>query len=158
SCPLDHFTCYKAKTAPGTPALARVTGVSVEDRFSATTVDVVKLLTLCTPADKRHEDPGAPGHPDHLDDYKTVLRGGSVPPPPTGLRVSNQLGTLVLDALKPAGLLVPGAKSLSVPPAPPSPPDPDHFECYKVRVSSGTPRFVPIPNLPLGDQLEAIAA
>lgn len=157
SCPLDHFACYKAKKAPGTPVFARVTGVDLEDRFATSTVDVIKLLTLCAPTNKNGEDPSAPAHPDHLGDYKTVRRAGAAPVPQTGLQVSNQLGMLVVDAVKPAGLLVPTTKSLSGMPAPPVPPDPDHFQCYKVRISSGTPRFAPVLNLPVEDQFEAIA-
>ena len=32
-----------------------------------------------------------------------------------------------------------------------APPDPDHFKCYKVRLSAGSP-FAPVEDLPIADQ------
>jgi hypothetical protein len=60
--------------------------------------------------------------------------------PQTNLTVTNRFGTLMVDTLKPARVLVPTAKSLAGPVPPPTP-DIDHFKCYDVRVTPGTPKF-----------------
>jgi glucose/arabinose dehydrogenase len=59
---------------------------------------------------------------------------------PTDLTVENQFGSLQVDTIKPDRLLVPTAKSLSSP-APAPTPGLDHFKCYSVRVTPGTPKF-----------------
>jgi hypothetical protein len=48
--------------------------------------------------------------------------------------------------------MVPSAKSLSGPPAPLTT-EPDHFKCYKVRVTPKAPRFTPILGVQIVDQL-----
>ncbi|MBI3247098.1 MAG: hypothetical protein HYZ50_11400 [Deltaproteobacteria bacterium] len=59
----------------------------------------------------------------------------------TNLTVENQFGSLQVDTLKPDRLLVPTAKSLSGPVPAPTP-GIDHFKCYSVRVTPGTPKFL----------------
>jgi hypothetical protein len=61
------------------------------------------------------------------------------------LEVSNQLGTLRVDTIKPDRLLVPAAKSLTGPVSGPdnTAHDVDHFQCYTVKVHAGTPKFQP---------------
>jgi hypothetical protein len=147
----DHFTCYKAKTASGAPNFVAVPGVTVVDHYRASTVEVKKPERLCAPTNKLGEDPTAPTHPDHLEGYKikpTVKFVGAA-----NQRIVDQFGsTLRVDAKKPAGLLVPTLKNLSGPPPTPANPAVDHFQCYKVKTTPGTPKFVPVPNVTLEDQ------
>jgi hypothetical protein len=112
-------------------------------------VTALKPEGLCAPTNKLDEDPTAPSHPDHLADYKikpAVKFAGAA-----GQVVSDQFGTLHLDLKKPAGLLVPTAKSLvASPPAPTT--TLDHFQCYKAKVTPGTPKFVAVDGVTVQDQ------
>lgn len=147
----DHFLCYRSKTARGTEKFDSRPGTRLVDQFGAVTVGVVAQERLCTPTNKNGEDPTAPFHPDHLDGYHTM---NEVPHfiPARSLEVSNQFGTIVVDAMQPDRLLLPTAKSLTASPAPPVFPAVDHFSCYRARVSRGTPGFVPMLGVRLEDQ------
>src|SRR6185436_15368635 len=87
-------------------------------------------------------DPAAPSRPDHLEDY--VVKRTARFAARTGQQVTDRFGTHTLDVKKPLGLDVPSAKSRTSPPLPPSAPAIDHFQCYKVRPSSGSPKFAPV--------------
>src|ERR1700752_2474864 len=67
---LDHFTCYKARASAGTSQFNPVAGIGVADRYRTSTIDVRRPLTLCAPTSKNGENPSAPGHADHLVDYR----------------------------------------------------------------------------------------
>ena len=71
----------------------------------------------------------------------------------TNIRVDNQFGTIFVDTKKPDRLLVPSAKSLAGPIDALDPETIDHFKCYKVKVTEGTPEFEPI-QVTLADQFE----
>jgi cysteine-rich repeat protein len=150
---LDHFTCYKARVSKGTAPFVAIPNLPVEDAFEALSVDVKKNKGVCTPTDKDGESPGAPDHDDHLESYDVKASAGS---PAfvrrSGLVVTDSFGTLTLDAIKRERLLVPTALSAVAPPAAPVPPDPDHFECYKAKVTKGTMKFTPVPSLPIADR------
>jgi hypothetical protein len=149
---LDHFTCYKARVSKGTAPFVTIPSLPVEDAFGALPVDVKKNASVCNPTDKNGENPGAPAHEDHLESYE--IKGSTGSPAfvkRTGLVVTDQFGTLTLDASKRERLLVPTALSAVAPPAAPVPPDPDHFECYKAKVTKDTAKFTPIPSLPIED-------
>ena len=148
---LDHFTCYKARATSGTAKFVP-RSASIQDAFRLSTVTVVKPRFLCAPTSKNGEDPTAPTHPDHLEDYKIKpsLKLGVL-----GQVVQDQFGSLTLDVVKPLTLQVPTAKSLSAPPPAPVDPAPDHFQCYRVRTASGAPRFVPRPGVAIEDQFGA---
>jgi CSLREA domain-containing protein len=142
---LGHFLCYKAKTTRGTPRFAGIVGVDLVDAFESGQFDLKKTANLCTPADKNGE--GITDSTTHLKAYKLALTATEPPQPRhlrrLGLAVSNQLGLLTLDTTKAVGLLVPAAKGVT---GPVDPPDPDthsvdHYKCYKVKVSRGTPKF-----------------
>lgn len=144
---LRHFQCYEVK--PGqfsTPA------PTVVDRFGTVVPTLRYPHRLCAPADKRGEDPTAPADPQHLVGYVAKAKT----PKRLGLTVTNQFGTITLDAIRPDLLMVPTAKSLGGPPAPLVPPLVDHFMCYKVKRSRGTPKFVPQVAIPVVDQLETV--
>jgi hypothetical protein len=71
-------------------------------------------------------------------------------------RVANQFhpaeSPLVVDTIKPDRLLVPAAKSLTPGPDLPGPSEVDHYKCYTVGASRGTPRFTAIPGVLLVNQ------
>jgi len=146
---LDHFLCYKAKTAKGTPGFQPLV-VSLTDQFESLPAEVQKPVSLCTPADKNDEGIGDPD--THLKGYQIKSLGHVKR---TNITVTNQFGSVVVDTIKPDRLLVPTAKDVDGP-APPEP-DPathnvDHYKCYKVKVTRGSPKFVPILGVAVDDQ------
>jgi len=162
--PLDHFLCYQAKITVRTPRFGPVRRVGLSDQFESGLFDVTKPLALCPPADKNGEgidDPDA-----HLEAYQLKLSIVDPPQPHhvkrTGIRVANQFhpapDALSVDTIKPDRLLVPTAKCVAascpnpVPPLDPASHVVDHYKCYTVRVTPGTPRFKPVLNVPVRDQ------
>ncbi len=130
-----HFQCYEVK-----PAAFASPVISLEDQFAAYESVTMRFPhRLCAPADKNGEDPSAPSRPDHLEGYD--LRGPVVLV--RNQEVVDQFGTLFLDVIALDRLFVPTAKSLTGPPFQLSNPVTDHFDCYKVRRSSGTTAFLP---------------
>jgi hypothetical protein len=144
---LDHFTCYNVlATASLTPQT-----VTLEDQFREAQFTAGKALTLCNPTDKNGENPGAETHPDHLTTYSIAQSFPPKFPGVNGLVVTDQFGTLFLDAVTPNGVLVPTAKSLIEPPPPPDP-EVDHFVCYTVKTTAGKPPFVRVNDVTIKDQ------
>jgi len=139
---LDHFTCYKARPTKGSEKFQRRAGVSLVDQFGSSVVEVRKQRFLCAPTDTNGEDPSAPARPEHLEGYQIKPAAKQAYPP--GRLVTDQFNPsgLYVDPKKPSHLLVPTAKSLVAPPPPEAFPV-DHFHCYKVRVTKGTPKFTP---------------
>lgn len=137
---LDDFLCYKTKPTPDTSRFTRISDLRLVDQFEDTTVDVLRPHSLCTPADKSGEGTIDPA--THLIAYR--IRQATPHVRRTNLLVTNQLGTLRIDTVKPDLLLVPSSKHLTDPPAPPDPDTHmvDHYKCYKARVTPGTARFV----------------
>jgi len=134
---LDHFMCYKAgpvstKFTPRTATLA--------DGVHDSTVEVKKQRFLCAPADKNGEDPSAPSHALHLENYQ--IKSATKFQPVVNQRVIDQFGTHFVDLKKPTNLQVPTHKSLANPPTPPSAPPIDHFQCYIIKETKGSTKFV----------------
>ncbi len=142
--PLDHFQCYQAKTASGTPKFIAIPYLVLGDRFGEWLFSVAKPTEFCAPANVEGSDPTAPSHEEHLESYQIKRVPGTGKFPKTlNQTVADQFGQMTIDLLKPERLMVPSAKSLTALPAPLAAPVTDHFTCYKVRVSPGTPKFVP---------------
>lgn len=142
--PLDHFQCYQAKTASGTAKFTAIPYLSTSDRFGEWFFSVTKPAELCAPANVEGSDPTAPSHAEHLETYQIKRVPGTGKFPKTlNQVVADQFGQMTIDLLKPERLLLPTAKSLSNIPSPLSSPVTDHFTCYKVRITPGTPKFVP---------------
>jgi hypothetical protein len=142
---LDHFQCYeiKPRTLPAIPP------VLVEDQFGEHTETVRYPHRLCAPADKRDEFPDAPTHREHLIGHVVQVDRVKVP----NLSVVNQFGTVTLDVVRPDVLMVPTLKSLTQnPPATLPNPTVDHFQCYRVKRSKGTPKFQKILGVKVDDQ------
>jgi hypothetical protein len=97
---------------------------------------VVKPKALCPPANKNGE--GVFDPVTHEESYqikpavKHVRR--------TNVEVIDQFGTLRVDTLKADRLLVPTNKGLGSPP-PAVSGTVDHYKCYKVKITAGTPKF-----------------
>jgi hypothetical protein len=149
----DHFTCYRSGASKGSlkfPGVPNPPGTTLVDQFGSSTVAVKKPTVFCAPTNKNAEDPTAPLHPEHLRAYQ--VKPAAKPVLPGNVLVTNQFGSLRVDVKKPSRLLVPTAKSL-VPPPPASPaPLTDHFQCYQVKITKGTDKFVPVANVTVQDQ------
>jgi hypothetical protein len=126
-----------------------VSAISLIDAFWTSTAGATKPKLLCTPADKNDEDPTAPSHPDHLETYQ--IRPTTKFTKTSGLALMDQLGTTTVTLVKPATLMVPTAKSLTSAPAAPVTPIVDHFQCYKVKVTSAT-ATLPMTGVSVEDQ------
>jgi hypothetical protein len=126
---LNHFTCYEVRKAP-----FQTVNVDLENPFGFTMADIKKPKRLCTPTNKNDEDPTAPGDAEHLVGYRMRQTEPRRFEKELGLTVTNQFGTLLVDAVNVDLLMVPSAKSEIAPPQPlPNPPGIDHYECYRVR-------------------------
>jgi hypothetical protein len=150
---LDDFTCYSTRTVPGTPRFVQIPSVSVVDDLDAATVSVTRQQHICPPTDKNLE--GVIDPETHLISY-AIRRQSPRHLQRTNIVVTNQLGEIHLSTIKPELLLVPSAKDFG---SPPSPPDPmshslDHYKCYRVRVTPGTPSFAQGTTVQASDQFE----
>jgi len=138
---VDHYRCYTVKTAKGAAKFEPIPDVRLVDDFEDRLAEVQRPRTLCAPADKNDEgiiDPAT-----HLEQYR--IKPAKMPRhiPRTALRIDNQLGTVFLDTARPEEIFVPTAKNLATVAAPPDPAqhNVDHYECYKVKPTRGTPPF-----------------
>jgi hypothetical protein len=116
---------------------------------------VVREQMLCLPTDKNGE--GVVDPSTHLVSY-LIKRQSPRHVKRTALRVTNQLGEVRLNTVKPTNLLVPSAKSLVSSPAAPNPLliNLDHYKCYRVRVTPRTPKFASGTLVQATDQFEAV--
>src|SRR5262249_40982777 len=146
---LDHFRCYTGivpKPVKGQPALPKFTPrqVTLSDDFETKSANVVAPIAVCTPADKNKE--GVVDNDTHLEAY-SITTSSTPKFTPKRQSVSNQLGTLVVDATKVDRLLVPTSKALGTIPSP-APDmdgiDVDHYKCYAAivpKAAKGQPPF-----------------
>jgi hypothetical protein len=153
---LDDFNCYTAWVTQDTPAFTPIAGLSLVDQFESATVTVRTTNGLCPPANKNAE--GVVDDVTHLMVYQIKsqtpkhIRRGTV-------RVTNQLEEIRVDTVKPELLLVPTAKTLTQPgPPPPNAGDHavDHYKCYRVRVTPGTPVPAQDRKVTVTDQFTAL--
>jgi hypothetical protein len=140
--PKDHFQCYEIKPAALVPS-----AVDSESQFGPLDLTLRFPHRLCAPADKNQE--GVQDPVQHLTGYSVKNATTFVKRPRQ--TIVNQFGSILLDVTRPDILLVPTAKN-----GVPLPPDTiDHFQCYKVKRSRGTPKFVPL-TVTVADQFENI--
>jgi len=128
---VDHFQCYLARSSGFND-----TSVTLSDVFGNRTARVRSPINVCAPANKNGEDPEAPGSPDFLTSYKISVQGSF---PNQTVTAENQFGPITLNVKKPKVLLVPTAVSTTAPPASPDGAFLNHFNCYDVRATNGTP-------------------
>ena len=142
---LRHFQCYEVRP----PGSFSRTGISLVDAYGSLTVNLTAAATVCAPADKNGEDPDAVTDVWHLTSYQI----GVVGPPfdrVKSISTTNQFGDLTVNLIKPARLFVPSLKNGS-----PSGPDmPDHFTCYDIDRTRGTPPFVAQKGVTIVTQFE----
>ena len=150
----DDFLCYKMKT--GT-AFTPILGVNLADQFEPNqNYDLVKPPDLCTPANENNQ--GVLDQQTHLRTYRIKAVAGSPRFLKRHVKVTNQLpAQQFFDVVKPDLLYVPTAKSLTNPPPLPGPNNVDHYKCYKVKVTSGTPKFPRGIQVTVSDQFRHIA-
>lgn len=107
---VDHYKCYKAKLAKGSPALPKNTEVTLADQLTtpAKAFTLGKLLDLCVPVDKNGEGV--------INASGTLLCYGAKPAKGapkhakrTGVGVNNQFGALTRDTTGEHMLCVPAA-------------------------------------------------
>ena len=149
--PLGPFLCYKAKAtkraARFSPRDAALTGT-----FENASATVSKPAALCNPADV--DGGGIADAATHLESY--AMRPAAKAARQPGLVVSDALGTLVLDAVKPDRLRLPSAVDLAGPVAPPASPPIDTFECYKARISKGSAKLPKGTTVTVADLFENV--
>jgi cysteine-rich repeat protein len=105
---LDHFKCYQAREAAGTPKFQRQV-VTLVDQFGSVTLTVLKPEALCNPVDKNGE--GITNPDTQMTCYKIVPRNF---PPKPDVSVRNQFGENTLMVVSRRTLCVP---TLEEPPA-----------------------------------------
>lgn len=97
----NHYLCYKAKA----PKLASIPPVTVVDQFGTRELLLRKIRSVCNPANKNGEDPGATTDPDHYICYQVTADSK---PSPNTVRTNNlNFSSNTLVAKKYAELCVP---------------------------------------------------
>lgn len=142
---LNTFQCYEIDRA----TLPAIKDLPVEDRFGPSTIDIGgkgRVKRLCNPATVNAPNQVVPPEPDHLVGYVIGQNTPKLDRVPDVI-VSNVFGTIDLTVTRPILFMVPGAKSLSAPPAPITPAI-DHFQCYAI-ASAGK---LQVPGLVVTDQ------
>jgi hypothetical protein len=152
---IDDFNCYKSITTFDTPHFVPVSGVSLADQFETVTVRVQQPYHLCTPTNVDSE--GTIDDETHLVSY-TIRQQSPAHVKRTAIRVTNFLEEIRVDTLRPDLLLVPTNKTLVLPS--PSAPNPathtvDHYKCYRVKVTPGTPKAAIDRKITVEDQFTA---
>jgi hypothetical protein len=135
-----QFICDRARNVG--PAFAVVPGVHMVDDFEDAAFDLIRPARLCNPA-SIDERPAADPK-THLEAY--IIRpsaGSSGVVPHRFVRVLDEVGTLVVDLVKPELLLVPSSRdgSVTLPPPNPSAHNVSHYKCYRVKRSKGSAKF-----------------
>ncbi|MGH7894302.1 MAG: DUF7450 family protein, partial [Candidatus Binatia bacterium] len=95
---VDHFKCYKARTAAGAPAFTQ-RDVGLQDQFESKLTTVIRPDSFCTPVDKNGEgisDPSA-----HLECYRIKDAPAQPPFAPREIVADNQFGLQPLALRKP---------------------------------------------------------
>jgi hypothetical protein len=108
---LDHFTCYKAKVAKGTPRFPKRVRAAVRDRFESRNYDLEKPTRLCVPVDANGE--GIVNGVDHLLCYRAKrAKGEAKHTKQKGLiHTRDRFGAEQLDSLVEEELCVPATRT-----------------------------------------------
>jgi len=145
---LDHFMCYAARTTKKTTKFA-ATSATLADAIGTADVTLRKTTALCLPADADGE-----GITDDCTHLKAYALKGPKHVKQAGLVVTDRFGTLSLDTVKPDRVLVPATSTLGGPA--PDPSDAvDHFTCYTVKTTKGTPKFAKSTRIDVVDGFES---
>lgn len=134
---VDGYHCHGARSSKGDAKFVPFANVHAADPFEDVLVTVKKPRALCAPVDPAHDA-------TDLEQYSIKLaKGQPKHRKRTNVRVDDALGTVRLDTVKADTLLVPTANGLT---SAPFAPDPalhavDPYQCYKVKVAKGAPKF-----------------
>jgi hypothetical protein len=145
---LDHFMCYAARTTKKTDKFTATT-VTLADTFESGDFTLKRTTALCLPAGQNDE-----GVADDCTHLKAYTLKGPKHAKRTGITVTDHFGTLSLDTVKADRLLVPADKRLGVEATDPGD-SLDHFKCYKVKTTKGTPKFAKNTRADVVDQFES---
>ncbi len=138
--PLEHFLAYKVNDNDDLLPEFEKRQVTLTDQFETAIFEVKEPKMLLNPVDKNGE--GISDEFTHLVGYKIkALKGEPKFEKVTNVFVTNQFGEITVDVKKPKLLLVPSSKDLSGTPDELDPITVDHFKCYDVKVTKGTPKF-----------------
>ena len=142
--PDDHFLCYKGKADKKVGSvIVKGTTATLADQFQTEDYEIKKLRGICNPADKNGE--GIVDADTHLTPWQIKNQGTKHVA--QNVTTFDQFGLLQLTTIKEDRLLVPAAKSLTMPPpwivTEPDSADHnvDHYQCYKIKITSGAPKF-----------------
>jgi len=126
--------------------------VSLTDRRETTVFDVKKPVSLCTPAGGSEVQRAArPGSSSLAAYHISVARWHRWPARLTNLTVTNRFGSVRVDTILPARLLVPSATGAASG-AGTSAATTDHFACHLVKRSKWAPPFPKGVQTTVGDQ------
>ena len=142
--PVDWFLLYTVRGNPEAASFERF-DVTLSDRFESNIrFTVRKPRELGLPGDLNEN--GSIDESTHLESYEIgEVSGQPKHVPRSGLKVENGFGPLFIDTSRVDRFLVPTAVD---PNQPVSPPDDathhvDHYKCYRIRVTSNTPKYFP---------------
>ncbi len=130
---IDHYKCYKARTAPGGTGFVQQQ-LALDDAFESKLTNVIKTDSFCDPVDVNGQginDPSA-----QLQCYKIRDAAGQQSFASRDLTADDEFGVRPLTAKKAKLLCVPSTRD-----GQPSALHIDHFKCYTARVPSGSPKF-----------------
>ncbi|HSQ05007.1 MAG TPA: hypothetical protein VLN59_13270 [Burkholderiales bacterium] len=146
----------------GEPVFTPVTAQIVDQFGGPTEVTVTKALQLCAPTNANGTDPAAPSEAEHLSSYKIKAVGFEKR---YNVEVVNafdqepyQQPGLRFDVIRPVRIMIPSAMDRSSGPTPLASPQTDHFTCYRVQRSRGTPKFMPVPAVAVDDELHQLTS
>jgi hypothetical protein len=145
--PVDPFLCYKAKATKGGPGF-EPRSAALANPIATGDASVLGYKALCNPAAVDGEPIEEPA--SHLASFGMkpavkVAKRGMLP-------VTTPLGALSLDTVKPDRLLLPAAKSVEGPVEPLASTSVDPFECFKAKLTKGTPKLAKGLELTVADQ------
>ncbi len=148
----DHVMAYKLWKP--LPHFTRVYGLGITDQFGAITVTVIKPDRVLVPSAKSLlASPPPPASPavGHFTCYK--VRATTPFVPIAGLALQDQFRTMSVDVRKPVKLCTPVNKNDESPGAET---DPHQLLCYKIRLTSGSPKILPVSPIFVSDQFGAL--
>jgi cysteine-rich repeat protein len=130
---IDHYKCYKAKTAQGTPAFVEQQ-VALEDAFESKLTSVLKTDSFCNPVGVNGQPIADPA--GHLQCYRIRDAAGQPRFAARALDIDDAFGPRTLTVSKAKLVCIPTTRDGQPPPA-----HLDHFKCYTAKRPNGTTAF-----------------
>src|SRR6266404_5783716 len=130
---LDHYKCYKAHHASGSPAFVQQQ-LDVQDPFETKLTNVIKTDSFCTAVDVNGQGINDPS--TNLQCYTIRPVTGQATFAPRDVVTKDEFGPRTLTAKKAHLLCVPSTRD-----GQPSALHVDNFQCYTANIPSGSPTF-----------------